>query len=258
MTTPYGQSAGIRELPPDSMAPVVEWDDFINYIFDWQQDEHVGLIGPTGSGKSTVEFAILPMRKYVTFFATKPADRTLEAFAKKGKYTRIEEWPPKIKRGLRARPATAEEMPKRILWPDATILHSQEKQREVFQRAFSDIYAQGGWCVVWDEFWYMTHILDLENEARIFLQQARANRISFVMGSQRPSRIPLEVFDQSSHLFFWRDSDEINLKRMGGIGWLASGPIRAFVASLQPHQFLYVNTRKGWLYRSTAPEVKIK
>lgn len=260
MTTPsgYGQSAQLRELPPDTMAPVIGWDDFKEYVFDWRQDQHVGLIGPTDSGKSTLEYAILPMRKYVTFFATKPQDKTLEAFAKKGGYVRIEDWPPKIKRGLRARPATAEEMPKRILWPDARTLNSGVRQREVFQRAFEDIYTQGGWCTVWDEFWMMTAILKMEDQARIMLQQARSNNISFVMGAQRPSRIPLELFDQASHLFFWRDNDEVNLKRIGGVGWLASGPIRAFVANLEPYQVLYVNTRKGWMYRTTAPEVKFK
>jgi hypothetical protein len=99
----------------------------------------------------------------------------------------------------------------------------------------------------------MTNILGMEAEARIMLQQARSMDISFVMGAQRPSRIPLEVFDQSSHLFFWRDNDEVNLKRIGGIGWLASGPIRAFVANLKPYQVLYINSRKGWMYRTTAP-----
>ena len=60
-----------REAPPDTLAPVVEWDDFMKYVFDWQQSQHVGLIGPTESGKSTLQYAILPKRKYVTFFATK-------------------------------------------------------------------------------------------------------------------------------------------------------------------------------------------
>jgi hypothetical protein len=75
------------------------------------------------------------------------------------------------------------------------------------------------------------------------------------MGMQRPSWIPPEVFDQTRHLFFWRDNDELNLKRIGGVGWLASGPIRAFVANLEPFQTLYVNNRTGHMYRTTAPEL---
>jgi hypothetical protein len=246
-----------REIPPDTVAPVLDWDDFMTYVFDWQQSQHVGLIGPTESGKSTLQYAILPRRKYVTFFATKPRDKTLDTFAAKGGFQRIEDWPPTRGRFSR-RPLTADEMPRRLLWPDATRMSPEvmEHQRQVFLRAFHDIYGSGGWCVVWDEFWMMTQILGLEKEARIFLQQARSNDISFVMGMQRPSRIPLEVFDQSTHLFFWRDNDEANLKRMGGIGWMSANQIRVLVANLEPHQVLYLHTRRGWMYRTTAPELK--
>lgn len=237
------------------MAPVVDWDDFRSYVFDWRQDQHVGLIGPTDSGKSTLTYAILPQRDYVTFFATKPRDRVLEQYARLGGYERIKEWPPRT--GPLRRKATAQQMPKRLLWPSATSLASVGTQRKVFGSAISDIYGQGGWCVVWDEFWMMCSILKMEQHARIMLQQARSNDISFVMGAQRPSRIPVELYDQASHLFFWRDNDELNLKRIGGVGWLSSGPIRSFTANLEPHQVLYVNTRKGWMYRTTCPELAV-
>lgn len=76
------------------MAPVVGWPEFMKYVFDWRQSQHVALIGPTESGKSTLQNAILPKRKYVTIFATKPRDETLEAFARSSGYVRIEDWPP--------------------------------------------------------------------------------------------------------------------------------------------------------------------
>lgn len=253
----YAQNDALRELPPDEMAPVLEWDDFLSYVFDWKQNQHVGLIGPTESGKSTLQFAILPMRRYVTFFATKPQDEVLDQFGEQAGYVKLQDWPPR-KRGLFRRPYSAEDMPKRLLWPDASTIGSVARQQTVFRRAFEDVYTQGGWCTVWDEFWMMCSILKMEQEARILLQQARSNHISFVMGAQRPSRIPVEVYDQTTHLFFWRDNDEANLKRIGGVGWLSSGPIRAFVANLDPFQVLYINTRKGWMYRTTAPEVTLK
>lgn len=252
-----GHSAALRELPPDSMAPVLDWDDFMTYVFDWKQNQHVGLIGPTESGKSTLQFSILPLRKYVTFFATKPRDAVLDQFAKKAGYVKIQDWPP-IRPRVPKRPFTPDEMPRRILWPPTGMTKPiLENQRAVFQRAFADIYNSGGWCTVWDEFWMMCSILGMDEQARIMLQQARSMDISFVMGAQRPSRIPLELFDQSTHLFFWRDNDDNNLKRIGGIGWLNAGPIRAFVANLEPHQVLYINARTGRMYRTTAPELKL-
>jgi len=251
------RTGGVVNAPPDDMAPIVDWQWFLDYVFDWRQNQHVGLIGPTESGKSTLTYAILPLRRYVTFFATKPRDPVLEQYARRGGYDRIEDWPP-LKGRLIRRPYTAREMPRRLLWPDATQLGATSHQEAVFNRAFWDIYAQGGWCTVWDEFWMMTRILGLEDKARIFLQQARSNDIAFVAGAQRPSRIPVELYDQCTHLFFWRDNDELNLKRIGGVGWLASGPIRALVANLDPYQVLYINTRRGWMYRTTAPELSIR
>ena len=53
------------------------------------------------------------------------------------------------------------------------------------------------------------------------------------------------MYDQATHIFFWRDNDELNLKRIGGIGWLNSKEIRTTVASLPEHVCLYVNTRTG-------------
>lgn len=253
-----------RTTPPDELAPVIEWDDFMRYVFDWRQSQHVALIGPTESGKSTLQYAILPKRKYVTFFATKPRDATLDTFGAQGGFQRIEDWPPVLGQGrrwtVRRRPMTPDEMPRRMLWPDATEMspETMDNQRRVFLKAFHDIYGSGGWCTVWDEFWMMCSILGMEKEARIMLQQARSNDISFVIGAQRPSRIPLEVFDQTTHLFFWRDNDEANLKRMGGIGWKSANEIRAFVANLEPFQVLYINTRRGWMYRTTAPELKTR
>lgn len=250
-------SVGLRELPPDELAPIISWDDFLTYVFLWGQSQHVGLIGPTESGKSTLEFAILPMRTYHVFFATKPRDEVLDQFAAKAGFVKLEDYPPVRRSGVRRREFTPAEMPRRLLWPNARTLDADAKQQEVFRRAFRQIYAEGGWCVTWDEFWMMTQILGLEKEARIMLQQARSNDMSFVMGAQRPSRIPLELFDQTTHLFFWRDNDERNLKTIGGIGYLASEPIKRFVANLDQFQVLYINTRTGAMYRTTAPELKL-
>ena len=76
--------------------------------------------------------------------------------------------------------------------------------------------------------------------------------------AQRPAGNRLvELFDQTTHLFFFRDNDEPNLRRISGVGWLSSEAIKAFVANLEQYQFLYVNTRTGWMYRSRAPKLDL-
>ena len=80
MTQPFSSwAAGEPEGGADDIAPVVPWEMFEEQ-FAWRQDQHVGMIGPTDSGKSTLMFNILNRRKYVALFATKPSDRVLAEF----------------------------------------------------------------------------------------------------------------------------------------------------------------------------------
>jgi hypothetical protein len=255
----YGsRSDYIRQAPPDDTAPVVEWDDFLTYVLEWQQDQHLAAIGPTGQGKSTTIHGLLDAkRNYVAYLATKPRDKTLDAYIASGGYERIGDWPPRKGRVFK-RAITAAEMPRRLVWPDATRLESEAEQQRVFARALDDIYVQGGWTTVFDDWWYLCHILGFEKTAKKFLTNARSNDIPFVLGAQRPAGNRLvEIFDQAEHLLFFRDNDETNLKRIGGVGWLDSALIRAHVAHLEQYQFLYTNTRSGHMYRSTAPELAL-
>lgn len=228
----------------DSLAPVLSWPDFITHVFRWRQGEHVAAIGPTGSGKTTLILAIIPFRKYTVALGTKPKDATLDFLAKKYGYVKLKTWDPKLS------PKT---YPKRILWPDATKLDATAAQRSIFLKGLQQIYEQGDWCVVIDELWVFIHILKLELTVRTFLQQSRALGISLVAGTQRPAFVPLEVYDQSTHLFFWRDNDERNLRRISGISWLSSYDIMHLIANLEKHQVLYINTRSGLMIRTTSP-----
>lgn len=246
----------IREQPPDETAPVLSFDDLCTYVIDWKQDQHLAAIGPTGQGKSVAIHSLVDRyRSYVAYLSTKIEDATLNRYIEAGGYTRIKEWPP-VKGTIFKRPYSAAEMPRRLVWPDAADLNAEAEQRKVFDACVSDIYRTGGWCTVWDDWWYLCHVLGMEKTGKKFLFNARSNHIPFVLGAQRPAGNKLvEIFDQAEHLLFFRDNDEPNLKRIGGVGWLSSDLIRAHVASLDQFQFLYTNTRTGDMYRSTAPEL---
>ena len=68
-------------------------------------------------------------------------------------------------------------MPRRLVWPDATSLDAEAEQQRVFKAALADIYQAGGWCTVWDDFWYLSVLLGLEKDAKKFLYNARSNDI---------------------------------------------------------------------------------
>ncbi len=225
-------------------APRVPWDEFVGDVLHWKADEHFALIGPTGQGKTTMLLNVLPLHPYVVIFATKPRDATMDSLATSG-YLRMDRW----------RSLDAEQFPRRILWPDATRLSSEIGQKRIFEDAMDRIYREGGWTVAIDELWWISKKLKMENDIKTYLQQGRSLYISLLMATQRPANVPVEIYDQSTHIMFWRDNDELNLKRMGGIGWKSAALIRSVVANLEDHQVLYVNTRSGKMFRTRCPNV---
>lgn len=235
-------SALVAESIPD-FAPEVGWNDFMTRVFVWKQGQHVAAIGPTGSGKTTLALAILPKRKYKVVFATKPRDETLSALQRSENYKRMRTW----------QDVDADLVPRRLLWPDATKLDGARTQQREFTKALNAIYRQGKWCVYMDELWFMIHHLKLEFEVRTYLQQARALDISLFVTTQRPKFVPLEVYDQSSHLFFWRDNDRNNLDRISGIAWLDASMVKHTVATLRKYELLYINTETGDMWRTVPP-----
>lgn len=231
----------------DQLAPIVSWDDFLD-VFDWKQHEHMAMIGPTGGGKTTLALQLLSQRDFVCALGTKPRDPVLDLLHKEQGYRKMKTW----------KDYDPELVPRRLLWPDATDLYSMFRQQKEFRKAMYSIYHQGGWCIYIDELWYIIHHLKLELEVRTFLQQARALHIPLVALTQRPAYIPLEVYDQSTHLFFWLDNDEHNLKRISGISYRSAKLVREIVSTLEQHQVLYVNTRSGKMHRTTPPPPELK
>lgn len=224
------------------MAPRMPWDEFITDHFKWRQGEHVALIGPTGQGKTTLLTHLLPLHPYVVVFATKPKDESMERLIRTG-YVPIKKW----------QSLDPQKFPRRVLWPDAMSLNSDATQSQMFHDAFGRIYREGGWTVAIDELWYIINILKLERDVKTYLLQARALGISLLAATQRPAWVPLEVYDQSTHLFFWRDNDETNLRRLSGISFRSADLIRSVVADLEKFQVLYVNTRTGEMFRTRSP-----
>lgn len=238
-----GKARDLKYARLATEAPRIPWDKFLSQKLIWRPGEHVALIGPTGQGKTTLLTRLLPLHPYVTVFATKPRDDSMDRLIMEGYYP-VRRW----------QPLDPTQHPRRVLWPEVTDMETSViRQKMVFHDAFGKIYREGGWTVAIDELWYVDNILKLEMDIKLYLLQARALDISLLVATQRPAWVPLEVYDQSTHLFFWRDNDESNLKRLSGISFRSADLIRSVVSDLEQYQVLYINTRTGEMCRTRAP-----
>lgn len=224
-------------------APRLPWSEF-RHRFDWKQSEHVALIGPNGSGKTNCLISILPERDYIVMLATKPRDRTLDELIDNNEFDLYHDWPQDLQ---------PERSPRRIIWPDATDLDADRIQQEVFTRTLRAVYDEGNWCLVIDEGYFVATDLKLGPRMRKFWTQARSLDVSFVVGTQRPSWVPKEMYSESTHVFLWSMVEKDDVSRVSALGRANVELVRAIIPTLEPHQFLYVNTRTGALCRSYAP-----
>lgn len=233
------------------LVPFLPWPEFYAMIMEeWRQSEHVAMIGPTGQGKTNLAALLLPLRQFRVILGTKPVDENLDRFVTEFNYKRYETWP-------MGRKDDAEKFPRRLIWPQARSIKAGDHQAAVLGHALEVIYLQGGWCVYVDELWVLCQLLGLTKYIKTYLLQARSLKISLMVATQRPAWVPLEVYDQSTHLFFWGDNDDTNLNRVAGIGSLDRRIIVEVIRDLDPdrHEVLYMNTRARKMFRTIPPEV---
>jgi len=214
--------------------PTLQWEAFLQR-FKWEQGEHITLVGPTGQGKTMLSRHLLDRRRFVVVFATKRKDPMIDRMKKDG-YALIRRFDGQRVQGDRY-----------ILQPPQgkSIRETRANQKREFGYAMEVAYEQGSWCVVIDEGKMICDTFGLTPEVEMLLQGGRTLGVSVIMGVQRPVKIPLAAYDQATHLFFFREGDEANLKRIGGIGGVSNKLVREAVSMLESHQVLYLNTRNG-------------
>lgn len=219
------------------------WTEFIR-DFDWRQGQHVMLIGPTDSGKSTMARAIIQVREqaggFIAVLVSKPRDSTMAGLQRLGYHT-TRKWPPRRNRSHI------------LLWPPFRGPKDMPNQREQFEAALGDMFAQGNWAIYVDELFYASSRLNLDPWLKTLWTQGRAMGVSFVGATQRPRNVPLEGYSNSSHIFIWKTADDEDLRRLSGIGGMPNKEIREQVQTLERYEALYIDVPRARMERVKAP-----
>jgi hypothetical protein len=248
-----------RRKVDDSSEPIerLSWLEFYDW-WRWGSDQSVSIVGGIGSGKTTLELAILPKQSSVVFLGTKPRDRMYSILVEQG-YREITHWPRPTPMTKYPNPG-----PRILLRPPVQNLEADvAKRRAVFRDALGQIFLGGSQpgglgdrVVVVDETRYLTQTLRLGAQFSELILQGRAMGIPVVAASQRAAWVPRETWSEATHIFMFGSRDRrdlLTLRELGGR--VDPDQIITGVMALERFEFLYVNRISGRLAISSAPQV---
>lgn len=241
---PPPRRRSLRDVAPAQRVDWYEWRDW--FANEWEQDEHLSIIGGTGTGKSALATNLLRIRSYKVYVMTKPADDKLVSWLLGHDYVQVPAFP-------RNPP---EDVNKYLLWPPGAGNIQREarvQQRNVLHDAFNKIFSgpkgglPGRWCVCLDEARFVADpaYLGLRSDVNLMLIQGRSIKLSLVLCFQRPSWVPPEAYDQASHLFIAFDNDRRNIARFREIGGVDGEQVAATVQQLKLYEWAHVDARPG-------------
>jgi hypothetical protein len=246
-------SYAARRRPVSYEIPFVGWSELEAYLSEnWQQGQHVALIGKTGSGKSHLALRLLEIRPFVIIIATKRYDPLLEE-ATKGYIVRED---------MSEIPRTDEGYPihnRVIVWPGTALKDENARlkaQALSVTNTLNTAERQRYWTVLIDDVMWVYDMLGLSKKLEAIWYQARSAGISMVAAAQRPVKTPRNMVAQASHLFLFSVSDKRDLEHFREIaGQIPPQVIEDTLPKLNAsqHEFLYVGADDGVICRSIAP-----
>ncbi len=230
------------ELDVEEIAPFVEFPALVAAM-NYRHDEHVTIVGPTGRGKTTIALELLKLRRNVVVIGTKSEDKVLRGLVRSKEYVRSNTLPS---------PAVARRV---IVWPKFTGIDDVETQRRIIAGVFDQAFRERNRTILADELHYLAEFLRMGPRLKLWWTQGRSAGCSLIAGFQRPAWVPRDAYSSATHLFIFGTADDNDAKALGGIGGLNSRTIRYVVQWLEQdpsrfHEFLYVNTRTGYMVRS--------
>ena len=151
----------------------------------WRQGDHVCLVGATQSGKTGLAREILKLRGHTIMLVTKRDDYLWSGWKTVKSQRDIDPL-----KGQKWR-----------LWPGRW-----DQMAGQFADALQQVWLEKNWCVYLDEMYYL-EALHLEKPIVQLLTQGATDRITVVLGMQRPSRVTRFALSEPRYVFCFRLGD---------------------------------------------------
>ncbi len=196
----------------------------------WHPGQHIGIIGPAGSGKSWLGRYILSIPRFAVVIATKKKDKTLDSY---NGFKKMDRWPPR------------EDIHKVIYWKKPQHLGDFSTQQVAIYQVLDDVFKRGGYTVSFDDLFYMQNSLHLESALRMLYTQVRSNGVSLVGLMQRPKRILIEAINQATFLCVFRIHDKLDVDRVAEEMSINRKDFQAAMDSLGQYEFLFLEIGKA-------------
>lgn len=212
----------------------------------WKQGEHLMVIGPTGSGKTTLARHIDQVRIDKGGFVVVLVGKLLPDATITNDYKGFVRW-----ERMKKNPSPHEN--KILLWPKTeTLKHRKDMevlQKDVFNEAFDVFATQGRWSVHIDEGLYMSDPKHMNMSKDIAMLHAlgRSSKLTVITLAQRPSHLPLIIYSSAAHAFIGRTREQVDWKRLSELGGRESGRELGMKINEQGRRdFLWIPVAPDW------------
>lgn len=218
----------------------------------WKQGEHVSGFGHTGCGKTTLMTHLLPLRGFVVVIGTKPTenpDPVLTRLINVHRYKRCDRLP-MIPHGSKSYGV--------VVWPRYISKADKPRRKLLIAGALEDAFVQRAWTIGVDEVGHVTSPRDghlgLATPVVDVLTQGRSQGNSFVGFTQRPAKVPLEMYSEATYVYLWRSRNPNDLRRIAELaGGVDIAAIRRELQTLPKHHVMWCHLHTGDIHITLPP-----
>ncbi len=220
----------------------LSYADYLQFMEShWRLGQHIGVIAPTGSGKSWIVRDLLLMKKHAAVVATKSKDKTLDKYVSEDGFSRIEKWPPEWYQSHV------------LVWKKAKQLGDYAPQQILIYTVMNDLYQRGGYVLYFDDLYYVAETLRLKGAVQMLYTQVRSGGVSLIASMQRPRWVPLEAVSQSTYLLVGQIRDEYDIERAAGGMGIGKKKLQAAILELSEYEFLLLQSGKEPIHIQRRP-----